>query len=93
MLRETGAVDGNDWFMLKWAGPIRSCHITIKELAPIVVAAAIWGKSWRGKAIHVQCDNSAVVSIINHGMSKNRCLAFIMARMEFCLRHLHKGGG
>ncbi len=30
-----------------------SSHITVKELAPIVVAGAIWGSSWRGKAVRM----------------------------------------
>jgi hypothetical protein len=84
-----GAYSGPHWFMLKWAGPIVECHITAKEMVPIVVAAAIWGKSWRGKTIRAWCDNAAVVSTINHGSSRNqdtmhltRCLAFISAKLD-----------
>ena len=51
--------------MLEWAGPIVTLHITSKELAPIVIAAAIWGSEWRGKTVRAQCDNEAVISIIN----------------------------
>ncbi len=85
-----GAYSGNKWFMLRWAGPIQNLHITVKELAPVVVAAAIWGREWSGKSVHVLCDNSAVVGIINSGASKNpeamqlrRCLAFLAAKWQF----------
>ena len=85
--------------MLPWVGPILRCHITVKELAPIVVAAALWCKSWRGKLVGVRCDNSAVVNIINQGTSRSpeamhlmRCLAHLAARGEFRLREVHVRG-
>ena len=85
--------------MLKRAGPISECHITVKEMVPIVMAAAIWGSSWRAKSILVQCDNSAVVSIINHGALKNqvamhlaRCLAFITAKFDLHMLASHIKG-
>ena len=34
-----GAYVDKQWFMLPWMGPIKDLHITVKELAPIVVAA------------------------------------------------------
>ena len=54
-----GAYSEGQWFMLPWSGAIGGVHITVKELAPIVVAAAIWGHSWRGKKVLAQCDNTA----------------------------------
>ena len=94
-----GAFSDKDWFMLQWSGPIASFHITIKELAPIVLAAAIWGKKWRGKTVKVQCDNMAVVYLINDGSSRDeeamhllRCLAFISARFEFYMFAVHIRG-
>ena len=38
------------------------CHITAKEMVPIVVAAAIWGKIWRSKIIRAWCNNAAVAN-------------------------------
>ena len=38
-----GAFSGTQWFMLPWVGPIKDLHITVKELAPIMVAAMVWG--------------------------------------------------
>lgn len=94
-----GAYCGPKWFMLKWVEPIASLHITVQELAPIVLAAAVWGAEWKGKTILALCDNSAVVSILNKGSSKNqeamhlmRCLAFLAAKFEFCLFSTHLRG-
>jgi hypothetical protein len=52
--------------------PVRECHITVQELVPIVIAAAVWGKAWQGKTVQVWCDNQAVISIINRGSSHNK---------------------
>jgi len=57
--------------MLPWSINFQSCHITVKELAPIVVAAIIWREDWRGKTILARSDNSAVVAIIRGGISRN----------------------
>ncbi len=38
-----GAFMEEAWFMLPWSGSIKDMHITVKELASIVIAAAIWG--------------------------------------------------
>ncbi len=37
-----GALSGPDWFQLQWAWPISDYHITVKELVPIVLAAAVF---------------------------------------------------
>ncbi len=94
-----GAYSGPSWFMLKWAGPNSDCHITVKEMVPIVISAAIWGPLWRGINVLAQCDNMAVVSIVNHGFSKNedamhlaRCLAFIAAKFDFHMEATHIKG-
>ena len=85
--------------MLKWVGSIAQSHITVKEMVPIVIASAIWGHTWKGKTVQVQCDNMAVVNIVNHGSSKNqdamhlaRCLAFIAGKSDFHLEAVHING-
>ena len=94
-----GAYSESVWFQLKWASPIADQHITIKELIPVVIAAATWGKDWAGKTVLVQCDNAAVVAIVNQNSSKDkevmhlmRCLAFITAKFQFLLTATHIPG-
>jgi len=36
-------------------------HITVNELMPVVVAAAIWGHRWIGHSFLVRSDNMATV--------------------------------
>ena len=64
--------------------------ILAKELLPIVIAAAIWGKAWRGCTVLCICDNAVVVALINAGYCKHqtamhllRCLFFIAAHFDF----------
>ncbi len=73
--------------------------ITAKELLPIVVAVAVWGKAWQGKAMVVRCDNMAVVAIVNSGSSREaeamhlrRCLAFLEAKWAIQLWAEHVKG-
>ncbi len=40
--------------MLPWVARMQETHITVKELAPIVLAAAVWGHNWHGKVVLAQ---------------------------------------
>ena len=40
-----GAFSGVEWFQCLWNGRWTEVHITVKELIPIVIAGAIWGKT------------------------------------------------
>ena len=84
---------------IKWVEPMASSHITVKELAPIVVASAAWGYLWKDLTIKVLCDNEAVVAIVNKGISRDsevmhlvRCLAFFTAKYQFYLVASHIQG-
>ena len=71
--------------------------ITVKQLFPIVITAAIWGTEWEGTQITCYCDNQAVVAIMGsrscherHLMHLLRCLFFYEAHNQFkiCYRHI-----
>ena len=94
-----GAFFGKQWFMLQWPTGMESTHITTKELIPIVIGAAIWGRQWSEKVILCQSDNAAVVAIINSGVSRDaevmhliRCLVFIAAKCNFIVTATHVSG-
>ena len=72
---------------------------TAKELVPIIIAAAVWGRKWQGKAVLCRCDNAAVVAVINSGKSKDalvmhlmRCLFFFQAVFSLSLHAVHLPG-
>ena len=64
-----GAFYDTHWFQLQWQESLQHMHITIKELIPIVLAAAIWGREWTGLTVQARCDNAAVVAALNQDYS------------------------
>ncbi len=87
------------WFQLKFPDSWSEIHITVKELLPIVMAVAVWGRLWKGATVSCRCDNMAVVAIVNSGRSKMdramhlmRCLSFFLARWDVTLVCQHIPG-
>lgn len=87
------------WFQLQWLDSIQDYQITVKELIPIVLTAAVWGKDWYGKNVIAHCDNAAVVPVISKGDSRDpdvtylmRCLTFVKSKFQFTLFTSHIRG-
>ena len=88
-----GAWWDQSWFQVAWTSDVQEWSITQKELLPIVLAAMLWGKFWRGKAVLVLRDNQAVVEVVNSGYCRDqgmmqmiRCLFFILAFSKYQCR-------
>ena len=47
-----GAFCGEDWFQLQWPESLQDYQITVKELIPIVLAAAVSGQRLARKKCH-----------------------------------------
>ena len=74
------------WFQVVWdLLTIASTSITPKEIFPILVAGAIWGRQWKGAMVCAHCDNAAVVEIINSGRAKDPLLAHQISRSRRCI--------
>ena len=94
------------WFQLEWPHSyaqewvrLRDESIALKELLPIVIACAVWGRLWKDSAVVVHCDNMGVVAIVNSGYSRVapimhllRCLFFIRAHFRLNLWAVHVPG-
>ena len=94
-----GAWWDQSWFQVAWTSDVQEWSIAQKELLPIVLAAMLWGKFWRGKAVLVHCDNQAVVEMVNSGYCRDqgmmqmiRCLFFILAFFEISMQTVHIPG-
>ena len=94
-----GAFWGSEWLQLQWPPAIQPYQIAIKELIPITLACALWGSNWKGTRVRVNCDNEAVVAVLNSGYSRDpflmhllRCIFFFCARFDFCLSAEHIPG-
>ena len=66
------------WFQYRCPASWESVHITVKELVPLVVSAALWGRNWQGQTVLCHSDNAAVVFIINTGRSKDQLAMHLM---------------
>ena len=53
----------HEWFNAVWPPHWAQIDIAVKELTPVVLAAAIWGHSWAGKHVKFHVDNIAVVAV------------------------------
>ncbi len=56
------------WLTLPRSEPIKDMHITVKELAPAMIAAVIWGRNWRGKNVLAYYDSAPAVALVNQEM-------------------------
>ena len=80
-----GALWGGEWFQQSWVnishqGKPGMDSITPMELLPIVIAAAIWGLKWAGCTVRSNCDNEAVVSVINSGRCEHELMMHLVLR-------------
>ena len=87
------------WFQLQWNSIAMSKSIAVKEFIPIILACLLWGNQWKGSYVQCQCDNEAVVAIIQSRYSRDddlmhllRCLFFIEASSGFNLIAQHIPG-
>ena len=53
-----------------------------KELIPVVVVAALWGRQWSGSHVYnydsMDSDNMAAVAVLNNRSAKNSLLAHLL---------------
>jgi len=59
-----GAYWEKAWFHFQWWDNVRPLCIATKEMIPIVVAAAIFGKQWSQKVIQFHVNNMAAVHFL-----------------------------
>lgn len=94
-----GAWQGQQWFQLAWDHQTQGLNIAVKELLPIIIASIVWGSQWKGARVIANCDNMAVVSVLNSRSSKDqnlmqllRCLFFLEAQLQFSISSVHIPG-
>ena len=47
------------------------------EMLNVMVAIKLWSRFWKGKKITLECDNGAVVAILQHGKTRDPVLAAV----------------
>ena len=80
-----GMMGGEEYFHLKlpqeWAGK----NVAYLEMWDIVVCLKVWGSKLRGKRVVMNCDNEAVVAVLNHGRSRDAFLQGALHEVVFLL--------
>lgn len=72
----------------KWRQDNITSDITLLELFPIFVSLHVWGEQLRDKKIIFNCDNAAVVHILNSCSSKSeRVMILVRCITMHCLKH------
>ena len=87
------------WFHLEWSSRLRPLSIAVKEMCPVVLAAATFGQGWKGKVVQFVVDNEAVVEVIKATYSKElhlmhliRLLVFFACKYHFWFTASHIQG-
>ena len=90
---------GSQWFQLQWPAGFQPLSIAIKELIPVVIAAALFGRQWQGHLVQMVVDNMSVVQVLNSTYSKDphlmhliRILVFLAAHYDFWFQAQHIEG-
>ena len=85
-----GAWVQREWFQFQWPANTAHHHIAFKELSAALLAAAVWGPSWRGQRVRWRCDNQAAVFAVTARSCRDkslmhllRCLFFFEAHFQF----------
>ena len=74
---------GTGWFQLQWLAHWSSVRIAVKEMVPVVVAAALWGKLWEGCHICFHSDNMAVLAVLNKHTARDEHLLHFLCCLFF----------
>jgi len=83
-----GAVFQKSWFSGVWDVSWSDVNITVKELYPIVVAFEIWGDKLENKSVCFNCDNEALVYVLNKHTSKDPKIMYLVRRLVlFALKY------
>lgn len=77
----------------QWPEGMDKANITRKELIPIILPVAIWGHEWSRKTIVAQCDNLAVVEVLNRGYSREPDIMHLMLRGIRSTQSKNRGAG
>ncbi len=84
--RGCGGQWGDEWFQFEWPREWAEKSIALKELVPVVMACAMWGRQWGQRWVRIRTDNRSVVDVMHSYSSQDsdimhllRCALFIAA--------------
>jgi len=91
--------DQGQWFQVQWPESWAEVNISAKEMVPVAISMAIWGRQWAECQILVRSDNMAVVQALTLGTARDpllmhmlRCLHFFTATHQIGIVACHMPG-
>ena len=96
-----GALIDGEFFHCIFPEEFLSPEFTINdlELLTVIVALKVWGRRFKGKRVHMWCDNLSTVCTLQSGRSRSkffqschRELAFLQGLYDFSLKFSHIPG-
>ena len=66
------------WFQAPWPSEWHEVDISVKELVPVTIAAALWGLQWSNKHICFNSDNMAVEEVLQRRTAKSPPLMHLL---------------
>ena len=94
-----GVLVSSLWFHFPWPASWAEVDISVKELVPLVAAAALWGRLWHRTRVCFHSDNMAVVAMLQNRSARGekarhlmRCFYFYTAFFRFDYIAVHVPG-
>ena len=94
-----GGIFGNQVYTLPLPVQYRAFNIAHLEMLNVVVAFKVWGSSWANQKIQINCDNMAVVEVLQNGYARDSYLAacarniwLLMAMFNISVDFIHISG-
>jgi hypothetical protein len=84
-----GAYYGTHWISGEWDDTVlNQYHITLLEFYPIFVSIYLWGNYLSNKCILLNCDNMAMVYILNKNTSKDKNIMTLLRKFVIiCMKY------
>ena len=75
------------WLQWCWPPEWAQDNIMVKELVPIVLSCAVWGKQLAGGRVLIECDNSSVVAAVNKHYAREQKVMHLLRSLWFFVAH------
>ena len=82
-----GAFFEGSWLQWQWSEEWRPIPIMAKEMVPIVLSCAVWGRQLARKTVLFQCDNTGVVAAVKKGTAKEEVVMHLLRSLWFFVAH------
>ena len=75
------------WLQWCWPPEWAQHNIMVKELIPIVLSCAVWGRQLAGSRVLIECDNSSVVVAVTKHYTRDHTAMCLLRSLWFFAAH------